>query len=173
MRHKAAIALLAILTVSLAAAAQQKTYSYPKDGFRIAFPSEPEFSKENVPEGQLTFELHNYIAADTASNAALMVSVTDFGNYLDGKDPDEVLQGAENGALATSKSHLIGSHKKIFLGANHGLAFESESDEMHLSIRLYLAGGMLYEEGVISPKAQKYNAATARFLNSFQLIPRQ
>ncbi len=174
MSHKTAAALLAILFVSLNAAAQQKSYSYPADGFRAAFPSKPEFSKENAPEGQLTFEIHFYIVTEPISGATFMVAATDFGNHLDGKDPDAVLQGAENGALANSKSHLVGNDKKIFLGANPGVAFESETDLMHLSIRLYLVGSTLYQEGVVSPKSKKFDAAaTERFFDSFQLIPRQ
>jgi hypothetical protein len=169
-----AIALLAILFVSLTAPAQMKSYDFPADGFRASFPAKPEFSKETIPEGQLNFDLHNYIAIDKATDAVFVISVTDFGKYLDGKDPDEVLQGAENGALANAKAHVIGSHKKIFLGANHGLALEAETDEMHLSIRLYLVGGILYQLDIVSRKEKKYDAAaTERFFDSFQLIARQ
>ncbi|HUK30239.1 MAG TPA: hypothetical protein VLV89_03935 [Candidatus Acidoferrum sp.] len=174
MRLKSALALLAILFLGCHAPAQLKPYDFPADGFRASFPSKPELSKDTVPEGQLTFEIHYYIATEPISGATLMAAVTDFGNHLDGRDPDGVLQGAENGALANSKSHLVGAHKQIFLGANHGVAFEAESDEAHLSIRLYLVGGMLYQEVVVSPKSKKYDtAATQRFLDSFQLIARQ
>jgi hypothetical protein len=174
MKLKSAAALLPILFLGCRAPAQLKSYDYPADGFRAAFPSKPEFSKEILPEGQLNFEIHYYIATEPISGATLMVAANDFGNHLDGKDPDAVLQGSENGALANSKSHLIGSHKKISFGSNHGIAFEAESDEAHLSVRLYLVGGMLYQEVVVSPKSKRYDAAaTQRFLDSFELIPRQ
>jgi hypothetical protein len=174
MRFKIAIALLAILLLGCRAPAQLKSYDYPADGFRASFPSKPEFSKDNIPEGQLTFELRSYTVAEPISGATLMIAATDFGNNLDGKDPDAVLHGAENGALANSKSHLIGSDKKIFLGSYPGLAFEGEGDEIYLSTRIYLVRGTMYQEVVVSPKAKKYDAAaTERFFDSFQLIPRQ
>jgi hypothetical protein len=160
--------------VSLGAAAQEKSYRYPADGFRATFPAEPEFSKRDVPTDRGSYEVRFYSATDSATGAFFTVAVTDYGKLMEGKDPDVILQGAEDGALANSKSHLVGSHKKILLGTHHGLAFESETDDMHLSIRLYMVGTTLYQELVVSAKANKFSSAgTERFLDSFQLIPRQ
>jgi hypothetical protein len=57
----------------------------------------------------------------------MIAGVTEFGPTLAGKDPDTILQGAKNGAVTNSKGRLI-SEKPITLGANHGIAFELESD---------------------------------------------
>jgi hypothetical protein len=44
--------------VALSAQAQEwKSYSYPSDGFRASFPSEPQLQKSNVPTQAGTFEL--------------------------------------------------------------------------------------------------------------------
>ena len=174
MRPRPVVALLAALFLCLNACAPAKSYSYAADGFRATFPSHPELSKDNVPEGQINIELRSYTATDPVSGAIFMVGVADYGTRLEGKDPDTILQGAENGALANSKSQLVGSHRKIFLGKYHGLAFEAGSAEMHLSMRLYWVESTLYQEIVLSPKARKLGtAATERFLDSFELIPRQ
>jgi hypothetical protein len=173
-RPKTFVIFLAVLLVALSAAAQEKSYSYPGEGFRAIFPSEPELSKRDVPTDRGNYEVRTYIAADSTSGAYFTVAITDYGKIMEGKDPDVILQGAEDGALVNSKSHLVASHKKILLGTHHGLAFESETDELHLSIRLYMVGNSLYQTLVVYPKTKKdMSAASQRFFDSFQLIPRQ
>jgi hypothetical protein len=110
---------LAVILLSLAAAlgaqAQQwKTYSYPADGFSAAFPVEPQFSKREIPTDKGSFELRSYIAQDGL--VSVMIGVCDYGAATQGKDPEDILQGAKNGALQSSNSHLL-SESKITLGA--------------------------------------------------------
>jgi hypothetical protein len=145
-----------------------KTYSYPADGFSASFPSMPEMQKRDVPTAAGSFELRSYIVAP--SDSAIFVGVCDYGAATAGKDPDTELQGAKNGALTNSKSHLV-SENKITLGIYQGLEFESESDSAHFSARIYMVGTTLYQALVVSPLGKPYVGA-ARFLNSFQLIPR-
>jgi hypothetical protein len=145
-----------------------KTYSYSEDGFSAAYPSEPSIDKKSVPTDAGSFELRSYIGTD--GNVAMFVGICDYGSKTAGKDADELLQGAKNGALENSKSHLLSETKTTF-GIYHGLTFEAESDQAHFSARVYMVGSTLYQTLVVVPLGKPY-ADTARFLDSFQLIPR-
>jgi hypothetical protein len=155
--------------VALSAQAQEwKPYSYPMDGFRASFPSEPQLQKSNVPTAAGTFELRNYVVP--TSSGTLFIGVCDYGGKVAGTDPDTVLQGSKEGALKNTNGHLL-SENKVMLGIYHGLEFESENDTLHFSARLYMVGDTLYQVLVVSPLGSN-NADTARFLDSFELIPR-
>ena len=162
------VALLC-LAVALSAQAQEwNSYSYPSDGFHASFPSAPQLQKRDVPTQAGSFELRSYLVQ--LSSGALFIGVCDYGGKVTGTDPDTLLQGAKQGALANSNSHLI-SENKITLGIYHGIQFESESDSAHFSARLYMVGDTLYQVLVAWPLGSNY-ADKARFLDSFELIPR-
>lgn len=145
-----------------------KSYAYPEDGFSAFFPAKPESSKRDVPTEKGSFELRTYLVE--IEPVALFVGVCDYGAATEGRDPDDVLKGAEDGALKNSNSHLL-SDRKIALGAYHGLAFESESDTAHFSVRIYFVGSTLYQTLVVYPIGKPFDGTT-RFLDSFQLIAR-
>jgi len=145
-----------------------KTYSYAPDGFSASFPFAPEVQKRNIPTDAGSFELRSYIGTD--GDVAMFVGVCDYGSQTAGKDPNLLLQGAKDGALENSKSHLV-SEKSITLGIYPGLTFEAESDSAHFSARIYIVGSTLYQTLVVYPLGKPYADAT-RFLDSFQLIAR-
>jgi len=161
-------ALLAFGSTLTAQTAEWKSYSYPADGFSASFPSQPDLQKRDVPTDAGSFQLRSYIAQE--GSVAMFVGVCDYGAAVTGKDPDALLQGAKNGALQNSKSHLL-SEQKITLGVYHGVEFEAESDAAHFSARVYIVGTTLYQTLVVYPLGAPY-AGTTRFLDSFQLIAR-
>ena len=145
-----------------------KSYSYPVDGFSASYPSVPDLQKKSVPTDAGAFELRSYIGVD--GDVAMFVGICDYGSKTNGQDPDVLLQGAKNGALQNAGAHLLSETKTPF-GIYHGLTFEAESDQAHFSARIYMVGNTLYQTLVVSPLGKPY-ADTARFLDSFQLIPR-
>lgn len=145
-----------------------KTYSYQTDGFSASFPVAPELQKKDIPTSAGSFELRSYIAE--FEPVALFVGVVDYGSAAQGRDPDDMLKGAENGALTNSNAHLV-SDKKITLGVYHGMEFEAESDTAHFSARIYVVGATLYQTLAVYPIGKPYDGTT-RFLDSFQLIAR-
>lgn len=149
-------------------APEWKAYSYPADGFSATFSSTPEQQKKDVPTAAGSFELRAYLTQD--GEAATFVGVCDYGTAVAGRDPDSVLDGAQQGAISNVSAHLI-SGSRITLGIYHGVQFEAESDTMHFSARVYLVGTTLYQTLVASPLGKPY-AGTTRFLDSFQLIAR-
>jgi hypothetical protein len=167
-RTTLAVVLLAFAAALGVQAQQWQTYSYPADGFRAAFPSEPQFSKRDVPTDKGSFELRAYLAED--GQAALFVGVCDYGSAISDRTPDQVLDGAQQGAIDNVKAHLV-SGKKITFGVYPGREFEADNDTMHFYARIYLVGSTLYQTLIASPLGTPYPSATT-FLNSFQLIPR-
>ena len=147
---------------------QSKSYSYPSDGFQITFPTEPTLNKKNVDTEKGPFELRSYVCS--ISTAAYFVGVCDYGNSIAGQDPNTTLEGAKNGAMANSKSHLV-KEQKIKLSVVPGIAFESESDEAHFTARIYIAGTTLYQVLVVYPIGNA-PSDVASFLDSFGLITR-
>ena len=145
-----------------------KSYSYPADGFSAVFPSEPSMQKKNVPTEKGTFELRAYVGLE--GEAAVFVGVCDYGSAVADRTVDQVLDGAQQGAIDNVSAHLI-SGKVITLGIYHGREFEAENDSMHFSARIYMVGTTLYQTLTAAPLAQPYYGAT-RFLDSFQLIAR-
>ena len=151
-----------------APAPQWQTYTYPADGFKADYPVQPGTDKKTIPTPAGSFEMRSYLAMDGAS--ALILSICDYGAAASGKDPATLLQGAKNGALQNSQSHLISEHN-LTLDSNPGLEFEAESDAIHTTDRLFIVGTTLYQVQVSAPITRPY-AQTERFLDSFQLIPR-
>jgi hypothetical protein len=157
------------LAVAIGAQAQEwKPYSYPSDGFRASFPSQPQQSKQNVDTKAGTFEMRMYIVE--TSVVALLAGVCDYGQKAEGSDPDVVLEGAKQGALSNTNSHLL-REKKITLAGYHGLEFESENDTTHFTARIFMVRTTLYQIVVVYSIKNTYTD-TARFLDSFALIAR-
>jgi hypothetical protein len=163
------VVALCSFAATLGAQAQQwKTYNYPPDGFSTSFPGEPQFSKRDVPTEKGSFELRAYLAED--GQAALFVGVCDYGTAIADRTKDQVLDGAQQGAIDNVKAHLLRG-KNITLGVYPGREFEAENDSMHFYARIYLVGSTLYQTLIASPIGTPYTSST-RFLDSFQLIPR-
>lgn len=145
-----------------------KTYTYPAEGFSASFPGEPQFAKKDVPTDKGSFELRSYMVE--VGEAALFVGVCDYGTAISDRTPDQVLDGAQQGAIDNVKAHLVRG-KKIMFGAYPGREFEADNDSMHFSARIYLVGSTLYQTLIAAPITQPY-ADVTRYLDSFQLIAR-
>ena len=170
MRYRAIVFAAALCFVAAVGAqtAEWKSYSYPAEGFQASYPSTPAPERKAVDTQLGTFELRSYVAE--AGDVALFIGVCDFGNKAPGTDPDAMLQGAKNGVLLNSNSHLT-REQKITFGTYHGLEFEAESESTHVSVRFYMAGTTLYQTLVVYPLSKPYDQ-TAKFLDSFELIAR-
>jgi hypothetical protein len=170
MRTKFALAFLVVLATAAASAQTMTQYQYPSDGFRASYPSEPRLDKHNVPTDAGTFELRSYVAEP--GQAALFIGVCDYGSSVSGSDPAKLLQGAKNGALQNSKSHLVDGSEKLFTFQGYpALEFQAESDAGHFRARIYMVGTTLYQTLVVAPLGSPY-PGTQQFLDSFALIPR-
>jgi len=75
------------------------------------------------------------------------------------------------------KTPLFKTHSRLIrdtktaLGVYHGLEFESENEEAHMFVRMYVVNNSLYQILVGYPSGNAY-VDTRRFLDSFELIER-
>jgi hypothetical protein len=161
--------LLWLASTLLAQTPAWKPFESSTDGFRADFPSDPEVSRSSVPAGGDTFELRSYLVA--ADSASLYIGVCDYGQRGAAADPDAMLSSAKQGAVEHMNARIL-SESKIALNAARGIAYEAENGTLHFSVHMYFAGGVLYQVMVFSPIDQRF-AGTARFLDSFQLLPPQ
>jgi hypothetical protein len=145
------------------------TFKYPTDGFSATFPVAPNEDTRLIETQSGTVELHGYTLE--LDQVAFFVGVCDYGSMADGGGVDAMLEGAMNGALETSKAHLT-HESKISLGHYHGLEYESESEEMHYTTRVYMVGNTMYQMLVVYPLSSPFSE-TRRFLDSFQLLGRE
>jgi hypothetical protein len=119
------------------------------DGFRALFLTGPEVSRKNVPVGGDIFELRSH--ASESGVTALYASVCDYGAKGASADPKEMLSSAEKGAVDDMSAQIL-SEKKIALEANHRVEFEAQSDKLHFTVRMYMAGGRaLTDDGCFTP----------------------
>ncbi len=160
--------VLALAAVAGAQKSDWKPYSYPADGFRATYPAMPQLNRRNIPTNAGSFELRSYVAE--LGSAALTISVCDYGAKATGKDPQIILQGVKNAATKNTNASVI-SEKKISLGNNPGIEFQARSENAQFTARVYLVGSVMYQTLVIAP-LDKPLAESARFLDSFQLIPK-
>ena len=170
--------VLTVASVLLASAMAAQTpawkpFSSAVDGFRADFPTEPEVSKNSVPVAGETYELRSYTAE--SGSTALSVAVCDYGAKGASANPEQLLANAEKGSLDHVAAHLV-SEKRIVLDAsadiaNNGVAFEAENDTLHFSVRMILAGGVLYQAMVTTPLHEHFTDSV-RFLDSFDLLQR-
>jgi hypothetical protein len=167
--------MLLVLTLAISAVVAQgqssawKTYSYAADGFSISAPSEPTFDKQEIKGELATTEMHSYIV-DMKEAGVLFTSTTDASAAVKVKTSQQILDDAAQGAMENVKSQLV--HKSnITLGGNPGVNFESKNEAQYFTARIYVVGNTLYVNVVVTTLTQPY-AETARFLDSFRLIPR-
>src|ERR1039458_1381023 len=155
-------------TMPAASALEWKTYSESSEGFSAAFPSQPTMQKQDVLFEKGSIEVRSYLASD--GETALLVDVCDYSAEDSGRDPDSVLDRAQNGVITYVKGHLIRG-KRISFGNYHGVEFETDNDTLEYTTRIYLVGSTLYQTMTVAPLGNPY-INTIGFLDSFQLIAR-
>ncbi len=136
-------------------------YRYPSKGFIASFPSEPQ------PLLTPRFEAYSYNDPSVSLVAGVGRSQAEPLDVA----PDTVLQANKTGALNRSNARLI-SERRISLGIYPGIEFESETDTVHFSTRIFLVGPTLYQVVVAAPIGRPY-AERSQFLDSFHLIARE
>lgn len=82
--------------------------------------------------------------------------------------PDELLNGARDGAVGNVKGKLVSETKITMNGApGRELRIEAPGD-LNLTARIYLVNQRLYQVLVVAPKAKEGEAEAKKFLDSFK-----
>jgi hypothetical protein len=171
LRLRSAVICAALICFALSALSQAttwKSYDYPADGFQASFPAAPMLQRKDVNTQAGIVGLHSY--AVQQGDFVLFVAVCDYGQKAASVTTEKELEGAKNGALINSGSHLM-SEKKISLDGHPGIEFEAASGTANFKARIYAVGPLLYQSLVISSQGKSYED-TQKFLDSFRLIAR-
>jgi len=143
-----------------------KTYSYPADGFSADFPIAPGVKTTSIPTEAGNVETHQYLAED--SSTTLMIVISDYGTANQGRDPDNVLKGAQDGFVGKLGARLTSSGKTT-LGGNSGVTFEGQSKVFRFSCRYYIVGSRMFQTVVLFPLKEPYSN-TSHFLDSVRFL---
>lgn len=99
--------LVLLMAAALGAQTPQgRPYASSADGFSVQFPSEPELSRNNVPVGSATYELHSYVVE--TGGTALYGGVCNYGSSGAAADPDEILANAKKSVVEHMRAHILG-----------------------------------------------------------------
>jgi len=94
-------ALLGLAATGGAQTTPWKMYSYAADGFSASFENLSDIQKKTVPTDTGPIELRTY--SEQIGSVELMVTVSDYGAALKGKDADAELEGAKNAAVKNAE----------------------------------------------------------------------
>lgn len=167
-RFAAVVALAAFV----AAPAQAQNWVEHKPagiGYRIEMPAAPQIQARDVPTA--IGPIKTTMAVVDRGSIAYIVSHNDYpAAAIQGKSPDDLLDGIRNGQVGT---HQLRSEQKIDMGgrpARH-LVIETAQGQVILS-RIVMVEARLFQAIYVGPRGTDAGEAAQRFINSFALVDR-
>lgn len=162
--------LLLSFAASGLAAQKLESFSFPEDGFRASFPTQPQMQKltQATKSGGIIV-MHSYCVP--SGNATLCVVVILNGVTATGLAPQMLLELTKQGILTGNGNHKVSTGATDFEGHTEETV-EAENDKVHTSARLYMVDDLIYQTIVTAPIEDK-SVDAERFFNSFKLIKRK
>ncbi|GAX39946.1 hypothetical protein NIES4075_09080 [Tolypothrix sp. NIES-4075] len=155
-------------------ASQWKLFTAPDGRFTVLMPGMP----KRVTQTQKTFmgeiNLEVFLGQPPKQEVAYVVAFNDFpDSYGQMTNPQEILNNAQEMALKTTQSNLIGARDIRSSNGHPGKEIEYINSGGKITRnRMYFAEGRLYQVMVITTKRQqKYLAKSITgYLNSFNVV---
>jgi hypothetical protein len=147
------------------AASTWKTFSYPKLGFSVELPREPEVQQATTPTDRGPRPVTTYTIDDGVRGAAI-VTVIDFGGSS--QDPDTLLETGVKSAVDAIHGRLL-SETSIVLDGNPGRDIMVVIPGGGACDRIIWAQGRLYQVLLAGPETTGA-ASSYRTTSSFKLI---
>lgn len=171
-----AFSLVAFSSVALAAD-KWKTHTSEAGGFTFSMPGTPTETKQTYDTDAGPVEAILYMLEKDGGNVAYLAGFNDFDPKLvAGNDPQDMLDGARDGAVKNVQGKLV-DEKKITLDGHPGrelkVITKSGDDEMLVFARVYLVKNRLIQSLVVFPKKTLREKDVARFLGSVALIKKK
>ncbi len=153
---------------------QWKLFTAPDGRFTVLMPGIP----KRVTQTQKTFmgeiNLEVFLGQPPKQEVAYVVAFNDFPHsYGQMSNPQEILNNAQEMALKTTQSNLIGARDIRSSNGHPGKEIEYINSGGKITLnRMYFAEGRLYQVMVITTKKQqKYLAKSITgYLNSFNVV---
>ena len=172
LRFCFALAAIILLLTACGGKPEPQEFINQEGNFSIMSPLTLEESSQTVDTAAGPIEIHFFMADD--GNSAYMVGYSDYpAEIVELSDPNEMLDGAAQGATANINGTLV-SQNNISLDGHPGrelvLTATLEDVDATAKARIYLVGNRLYQvlalgaEGDISPEDMD------AFLQSFKLL---
>ncbi len=160
-----------ILAAALVLQAPAGPFVSKEGGFRIGFPFPPEEKAQQVPSPIGPIATHFFQVAK--GDVDYVVSYSDYPSQIAQSDPDQVLDGAANGALGGFQGSKLLKKQDRKIGQVPGKEFEfSYTDRGGADglgrTRLYLSGTRMYSVSIAGPKAAVASSSDG-FFRSFAL----
>ncbi len=146
-----------------------KQFNSVEGRFSVMFPGDPKTTTQTVPTAVGDITLTMYTAS--TSDGAYFVGYADYpADAVASSDPQNMLDGARDGALKNVNGTLI-SEEKITLDGNPGrsLQFKSSDGKNVAYGHIYLIDNRLYQILVVSAPGKLTQDQIDAFLNSFSL----
>jgi hypothetical protein len=143
-------------------------FTSPGGDFTVSAPGRIAHKSELLKTAAGTLTLHTY-SLNRENQGMFAVETMDFPrNVIDRADPNRLLDGARNGALAMSKTVLV-SESDVVRGSVTGREIHTRSADgkVSLTMQIFVVGVRSYFVITASPKAN--DPAARRFIDSFRL----
>jgi hypothetical protein len=149
-----------------------RLFKSEEGGFSIVAPYALQETSQSVNTEAGTIEVHMFIAEQ--GQEAWLVGYSDYPEEIvQASDPEAILAGARDGAVANVNGQLV-SDTEISLDGYPGREFSASvtqnGQDFVLRQRVFLVGNRLYQMVVIVPKGTESSTEVEDFLHSFQLI---
>ncbi len=172
-----AVSLVAVagLAASVAHAADDwSTLTSDGGGFTISMPGKPTESKQTYDTDGGPVEAVLYMLELDGGNVAYLAGYNDFKKeQIEGRNPQDMLDGARDGAVANVNGKLV-KETKITLDGNPGRELKVEAPgDMLVFARVYLVKNRLIQALVVMPKKTLKEKDVTRFLTSLALIKKK
>lgn len=172
LRFSSALVLIVLLLTACGSKSEPTEFINEEGNFSVMSPFSLEESSQTVDTAAGPIEIHFFMADD--GNSAFMVGYSDYpAEIVDINDPNDMLDGAAEGATANINGTLV-SQNNITLDGYPGreLALEGTFDNFNASAkaRIYLVGNRLYQVLVISSEGNITTEDMDAFLQSFKLL---
>lgn len=166
--------VLSVILVFLAVTAscqgtRWEEFSSAEGAFTVLMPGDPEAQVDTVNTAAGRLDLHSFMVEQ--GDRVYGVSYADYPEVaVEGSDPETMLDGARDGAVANVQGTLL-SELIISLEGHPGreIKVEVAGGEYTLQARIFLVDSRLYQILVGTPIDDAFSTDVDRFLDSFAL----
>ncbi len=143
-------------------------------GYSIVMPGKPIEQKQAVDTTGGSVDLYS-ASIDNQSGSYIAMYADYPANAVGQSDPQKLLDGSRDGAVANSGGTLV-SEQKLLLNNNPGreiqVSVPAQNGQAAVLIvdRYFLVGQRLYQTMAIIPNSQQVSADARKFLDSFKLL---
>jgi hypothetical protein len=168
LRSLASVTLL-LGWVASASADEWKEHTSTEGRYTAQFPGTPQQMAQRMDTKVGNLEAKVAMLSLPDNSAFYAVAFVDYPKEALAKSkPDELLDGARNGAVEKVKGKLE-LEEKVTMNGFPGRELKiSAPGDLKLTARIYMVKSRLYQIIVVAPKAKEIAGNTKRFLDSFK-----